>query len=309
MVSNKTWLSSGPACDLNGWIGQVSVQAADFSVLCIAIVSLLTMRFNSWVINSTLSQQRLVIGIVWLIPFTTASIALLMQKIEPVSGNWCWIAPQPSYLRYVLGHGWRFLIFLIVIGCYASIFFSVRRRLKQRNRSPTLDRSYSFSMYTSNAPDINVSTVHNELIRGQNTMPATVREAVTRASSSERNREIGLEAEQDAKQTAQKRLGIKPRIRVMQSSTLDHDTRHWLLMSLFPLAYIVVWIPGIVNRLIELSGNSSQVMTMLQASTQLTGFVNALVYGFREHKALQRRKTQARAMHAKTKAHVMDLEA
>lgn len=307
VVTSKTWLTDSAACDLNGWVGQVSVQAADFSVLSIAIVSLLTMKFNTWVINSTLSQQRLIIGLVWAVPFTTATIALLSDKIEPVSGNWCWISSQPAYLRYALGHGWRYLIFLVVAGCYGAIFLSVRRRLGRRNRAPTLDRSYSFSMYTSDAKDVNVSMVHNELIRGKHTMPTTVREAVTRASSSERNRETGLEAAQDAKQTAQQRLGIKPRIRVVQSSTLDHDTRHWLLLSLFPLAYIVVWIPGIVNRLIELSGHSSEVMTMLQASTQLTGFVNALVYGFREHKALQRRKTQARQ--ARTKTHELDLEA
>lgn len=307
MVTSKSWLTDGSACDLNGWIGQVSVQAADFSVLSIAVVSLLTMKFNSWVINSTLSQQRLVIGLVWVVPLTTASIALLMNKIEPVSGNWCWISSRPAPLRYALGHGWRFLIFLIVIGCYGAIFISVRRRLGQRNRSPTLDRTYSFSMYTSSAPAVNVSMVNNELIRGKHTMPTTVREAVTRASSSERNRETGLEASQEAKQTAQKRLGIKPRIRVVQSSSLDHDTKHWLFLSLFPLAYILVWIPGIVNRLIEISGHSSVTMTMLQASTQLTGFVNALVYGFREHKALQRQKLQARR--ARTKTHELDLEA
>lgn len=307
VVTSRSWLTDGSACDLNGWVGQLSVQAADFSVLSIAVVSLLTVQFNSWVINSTLSQQRLVIGLVWVVPFTTASIALLMNKIEPVSGNWCWIAQQPLYLRYALGHGWRYAIFLVVIGCYGAIFFGVRRRLSQRNRSPTLNRSYSFSMYTSSAPDVNVSMVHNELIRGKHTMPTTVREAVTRASHSDRNRETGLEAAQDAKQAAQQRLGVRPRVRVVQSSTLDHDTKHWLFLSLFPLAYIVVWIPGIANRLVELSGQSSQELTMLQASTQLTGFVNALVYGFREHKALQRRKTQAR--NARMKTHELDLEA
>lgn len=306
-MTRESWITDGAACDLNGWVGQISVQAADFSVLSIAVVSLLTMRFNTWVLNSSLSQQRLIIGLVWVVPFTTATIALLTDKIEPVSGNWCWIASRPAYLRYALGHGWRYAIFLVVIGCYGAVFLSVRRRLGQRNRSPTLDRSYSFSMYTSDVKDVNVSMVNNELIRGKQTMPTTVREAVTRASSSERNRETGLEAAQAAKQTAQQRLGIKPRIRVTQSSNLDHDTRHWLLLSLFPLAYIVVWIPGIVNRLIELSGHSSKVMTMLQASTQLTGFVNALVYGFREHKALQRRKTQARQ--ARIKTHELDLEA
>lgn len=286
-------MQKGSACDLNGWIGQFSVQAADFSVLAIALVTLLTVQFNKWVINSSLSQQRLVIGLIWVVPFTTASTALLTNKIEPVSGNWCWIAEEPAYLRYVLGHGWRFIIFLITIGCYATVFFRVRSRLTQRNRSPTLERSYSFSMYTESASDVNMSMVNNELIRGQQSMPTAVREAVCR-SSSERNKETGLEAAQEAKQSAQNRLGIKPRVRVIQSSTLDRDTNHWLVLSLFPLAYILVWIPGIANRLVELSGHQSDVLVMLQAMTQLTGFVNALVYGFREHKSLQKRRDQAR---------------
>lgn len=305
VVSNEAWLTTGPLCDLNGWVGQASVQAADFSVFAIALTTLLTIKFNSWVLSTTRYQQYLVCALVWVIPLITSTAALATGKIEPVTGNWCWIAQDPPYLRYLLGHAWRFLLFLVIIAMYAAIFLSVRARLRQRNTTASLNPRYSFSMYTDAATDTNVSMIHDELIRGKPTMPATVREAVTRHNSS-RNKEIGLEAMQDAKMGAYARLGVKPRIRVQPpSSGLDRDTQHWLLLSLFPLAYIVVWIPGIANRLAELSGARVDGLTALQATTQLTGLVNALVYGFREHKGLQRRKSVAREM-AHTKG--MDLD-
>lgn len=297
-------MKPGFSCYLNGWIGQLSVQAADFSVLAIAIVTVLTINFDSRVLNSTLEQQRLVCGLVWLTPLITATIALATDKIEPVTGNWCWIAREPLYLRYVLGHGWRFAIFLIVIGVYISVFFHIRSRLSQRNKSPTLDRTYSFSMYTDSASDYNVSMVHSELIRGKPTMPTMVREAVTR-SSSQRSKHTGLDDAQEAKQNAQQRLGIKPRIRIVQSSGLDHDTKHWLMLSLFPLAYIVIWIPGMANRFAELVGYQADWLVALQASTQLTGFVNALVYGFREHRQSHRRQVIARG---RIRAKELDLD-
>lgn len=280
------------ACDLNGWVGQVSVQAADFSVLAIALTTLLTVHFNQWVLRSTRYEQYLVCASIWIVPLITATIALATGNMSPVTGNWCWISQNPSWLRYALGHAWRFVIFAVIIAAYTSIYLAVRQRLSRRNSDTSLNPRYSFSMYTDSATDVNVSMVHDELIRGKVTMPTMVREAVTR-NTSERNKETGLEAAQDAKQDAQRRLGVKPRIRIMASSELDRDTKHWLFLSLFPLMYIIVWLPGIVNRLVEASGNKSDALTALQASTQLTGLVNALVYGFREHRSLHRRKSMA----------------
>lgn len=289
---------------MNGWVGQVSVQAADFSVLAIALTTLLTVHFNSWVMNSSRYQQYLLCALVWVIPLLTATIALATGNIEPVTGNWCWIAREPRYLRYILGHGWRFAIFIVVIASYTSIYVSVRRRLAQRANAPMLNPRYSFSMYTDSASDVNVSMIHDELVRGKQTTSTMVREAVTRTTSA-RNKETGLEAAQEAKQDAQMRLGVKPRVRVLPSSELDRDMNHWLLLSLFPLAYILVWIPGIANRMAELMGYEVDALTALQASTQLTGLVNALVYGFREHRGLHRRKSVVRGMR-QTKS--MDLD-
>src|SRR6266550_7969504 len=63
-----------------------------------------------------------------------------------------------------------------------------------------------------------------------------------------------------------------------------------LLLNAYPLAYIILWIPGIVNRLIEATGRKSMVMQLLQATWQLVGLANALTYGWNEKVATQLRK-------------------
>ena len=63
-----------------------------------------------------------------------------------------------------------------------------------------------------------------------------------------------------------------------------------LLLNSYPLAYIILWIPGIANRLIEATGNKSTVMQLMQASTQLVGLANALTYGWNEKVSSQVRE-------------------
>ena len=68
-----------------------------------------------------------------------------------MSGNWCWIQDSPTYLRYVLTHGWRFVIIFIVSGLCIYIQIYLRRHLRFKasldqsslSRSPyiQLDRS------------------------------------------------------------------------------------------------------------------------------------------------------------------------
>jgi hypothetical protein len=63
-----------------------------------------------------------------------------------------------------------------------------------------------------------------------------------------------------------------------------------LLLNGYPFAYIILWIPGIINRLFEVSGHPSRVTQFMQASTQLVGLANAVTYGWNETIALQIRK-------------------
>jgi hypothetical protein len=56
-----------------------------------------------------------------------------------------------------------------------------------------------------------------------------------------------------------------------------------LLMRVYPTLYIIFWIPGIANRLVEASGGTSQVLQLCQASTQFIGLANAIFYGWNEN--------------------------
>lgn len=60
------------------------------------------------------------------------------------------------------------------------------------------------------------------------------------------------------------------------------NVKKMLLMNGYPLAYIILWIPGIANRLAESVGHSPRWLNALQASTQYIGLINALTYGVSE---------------------------
>lgn len=56
-----------------------------------------------------------------------------------------------------------------------------------------------------------------------------------------------------------------------------------LLLNAYPIAYVLLWLPGFINRFVELStGKSSFVLQVLQSSTQFVGVANAITYGFNE---------------------------
>lgn len=60
-----------------------------------------------------------------------------------------------------------------------------------------------------------------------------------------------------------------------------------LLLNAYPLAYIILLLPGIANRLVEATGHSSIITQFMQATTQLVGLANALTYGWNERVAKQ----------------------
>lgn len=59
--------------------------------------------------------------------------------------------------------------------------------------------------------------------------------------------------------------------------------RRILLLNGYPVMYIVLWIPGILNRVLEsVQGKTPLWLAGLQASTQFIGLANALTYGWNE---------------------------
>jgi hypothetical protein len=56
-----------------------------------------------------------------------------------------------------------------------------------------------------------------------------------------------------------------------------------LLLNAYPIVYVLLWLPGLINRFVELStGRSNFALQVLQSSTQFVGVANAITYGFNE---------------------------
>ena len=86
--------------------------------------------------------------------------------------------------------------------------------------------------------------------------------------------------------------GLRGTNRSRSSNVFSADARYQaiqraLLLNAYPLAYIILWLPGIANRLIEATGRECTATQFLQATTQLVGLANALTYGWNEKVAKQ----------------------
>ncbi|KAJ8496326.1 hypothetical protein ONZ45_g12502 [Pleurotus djamor] len=83
---------------------------------------------------------------------------------------------------------------------------------------------------------------------------------------------------------------IQARPQVQTYTTIHEHPRYKaiqriLLLNAYPFFYILLWMPGLANRLIEASGHKSKVTQIMQASTQFVGLANALTYGWNERVA------------------------
>lgn len=75
----------------------------------------------------------------------------------------------------------------------------------------------------------------------------------------------------------------KPLSATRQRKNVEREIKKTLLLNAYPLLYILLWAPGLINRLVEASGHKSRVLTIMQCSTQFVGLANAITYGLNEH--------------------------
>lgn len=69
------------------------------------------------------------------------------------------------------------------------------------------------------------------------------------------------------------------------SRRVEREVKKMLLMNAYPILYVLLWIPGLVNRLLQATGQPppSRVLDALQAAPVFIGFANAVTYGFNQH--------------------------
>ncbi|KAK0227540.1 G protein-coupled glucose receptor regulating Gpa2-domain-containing protein [Armillaria fumosa] len=268
-------LSQTPACIANGFIEQLSVQATDTCILAISIVTIMIVTAShdsSWTAKSGKSKERFIVIVciyTWVMPVLTSFIALGKGYYTAV-----WLTPEPVYVRYVLTHGWRFLFIFIEIGLYSYLYIYLRRRMKIRKLLSTPSTPHTRTNFHCESHDLEQTSGSIQM----DEFP------------------IKLTGDQPSSPYAEtKNDPTSPRIVLASFPPHPHDQQKQisrvLLLNAYPIAYILLWIPGICNRLVEASGHSSRVLQIMQASTQFVGFANALTYGWNENVATSLRET------------------
>ncbi|KAF2790179.1 hypothetical protein K505DRAFT_218067, partial [Melanomma pulvis-pyrius CBS 109.77] len=304
-------IPTGLACTANGFIGQLSVQGTDFSILLIAIVTVIALKSPRFLPNTSLRSQILLSLVVWIVPLITSTTGLAVHAYGPVSGNWCWIKSDRADLRYALTHGWRMGIIITTIGLYAYLFFYVRQRFSgdtgpfelpaislrveaRQERYKCQANSQALGELTGEFP---VDSPVNEL---EGDYPTKESDDLLAASwvtnfslyqgRAHRSRNSSKSAEPHSK--AELNIETGDISNGQPAHATDFDTMNKarnkkiqlaLLLNAYPIAYILLWLPGFINRFVELStGKSSFVLQVLQSSTQFVGVANAITYGFNE---------------------------
>ncbi|KAH8659353.1 hypothetical protein BGZ60DRAFT_415099 [Tricladium varicosporioides] len=285
MFANNHGLSNGAKCTLNGFIGQLTVQGTDFSILLIAVATVTALRGKQPLFDTGIRSKALVLFCVWLVPITTSFTALGLNAYSPVSGNWCWISSSRPVLRYALNHGWRFLIIIITISLYIYLYFYFRSHFSEiRNlRRPSehaitgpanLEMKHESEIGKDSFEDFKMRNEEEFMIKpfdpNDDTVPISSSKALTNITS--------------YTTTITTSSSITPFSYQHEASLTrkQAEIQKVLLLNAYPIAYVILWLPGIVNRMVELSGNSSRVLFILQSASQYVGLANAITYGYNE---------------------------
>ncbi|KAF5019825.1 hypothetical protein F66182_8194 [Fusarium sp. NRRL 66182] len=278
-------------CLANAWVGQFSVQAIDFNILVISISVLLAVTRSHYLDESSRRMTVLVCLVPWVPGTITSFLGLGLNVYGPVSGNWCWITARHLGLRYALTHGWRILIFVATIAIYTFIYVRLRRLFRnirlelsssRRYATGTRPETQTDAMGQSDTQGILVTTTVASAYELQDQPKSTTNPTLmVEGHGKEEDPSAGFQttSREPVDNGTQSSSGVsKPIGREPASPNL----RKMLLLNGYPIAYIILWIPGMANRLAESVGTSPQWLNSLQACSQFVGLVNALTYGFTE---------------------------
>ncbi|KAI9807294.1 MAG: hypothetical protein M1833_000037 [Piccolia ochrophora] len=231
--------------------------------------------------DTSLLAKIVVCGAAWVLPIITSFTALGLNLYHPVSGNWCWIQAKPIYLRYLLTHMWRFLFIILSTAIYIYIYIWVNRHFKAM-------RLLGSPNDGSDATDAELGRKHRpvNLVPEDGTKSATLVASTNHHPKPSPSSRDGVVINQSftLNESYVKERSPNPAPPVPITGATDTETyiKRTLLLNAYPIMYILLWIPGIANRLAEASGHPSRALAIMQASTQYIGLANAVTYGLNE---------------------------
>jgi hypothetical protein len=209
----------------------------------------------------------------WILPIITAVTALLLNYYHPASGSWCWIQADPNYLRYVFTHGWRFVIIIAVVAIGVRIRIYLKRfKLESKEYLGLASRTSVFN--------VNDDSIAADKWPLEPPPPGSALRKRSMAASHE-GFEM-METPSTAKDQGVVFTDVALDTPELDNSLTNSEKHKILLVGGYPLFYVVLWLPGIANRVAEATGHSVRILQILQASTSYIGFANAATFGWNE---------------------------
>ncbi|KUJ13432.1 uncharacterized protein LY89DRAFT_721442 [Mollisia scopiformis] len=253
-------LNDGPGCVLSGFTTQLFSTAIDFNMLVILMV-LSYMTYRGF--NLKKPRRSVTLGLIitpWLFPSITAIIGLAENLYHPVSGNWCWVDANPVYLRFVFKYGSLFaiMIALVAMGLFIRIYL-----LKQKVASPEEGHRPEVLSAESEKKDKPQYTCSEVEIDAEAVSP-------TQSDKKDKNEYTCTEVEEIEVGDEDEALVMSERRRTLQ------------LLSGYPIFYVILWLPGIANRVAEATGHPSRALAIAQSTNSYVGFANAVTFGWSE---------------------------
>ncbi|KAE8447689.1 hypothetical protein EG329_010495 [Mollisiaceae sp. DMI_Dod_QoI] len=121
--------NSSRFCQVSGFFVSLGIEASDFAVLMIAIhTALYIFRPKSSRGEGGLFPYRHIAYTLWIIlPVLSASLAFVNnQEAYTADGTYCYLPVRPFWYRLALAWIPRYIIFIFILGIYASIYYYVR---------------------------------------------------------------------------------------------------------------------------------------------------------------------------------------
>lgn len=284
-------------------------------MLTLEQITLLTITEKVYMPGVSRTKKILICLSIWVVPITTATVATAMGTMMPAGANWCWISASRTDLRYGLTHAWRFAIIFLIIFIYCYVYFYTTRRFKSfattqstsnytvashgRKGSAQLSPEEIAMEHRLQAFQKPIELPEREM-RGRSWLRLSSQSMetplVVRPSLAVLKEESPLSQYQNAnnggapeggmaEKEPLRRPGTSGTLSAPQSKRTEREVKRMLLMNAYPILYVLLWIPGLVNRLLQATGPTppSRVLDALQAASAFIGFANALTYGFNRH--------------------------
>lgn len=272
VIALGTDFEDGPGCVASGFFTQFFVQAVDCNMLVIAVTLFYIVTHEFTLIKPPRLIKVALLIAPWIPPMITAVTALLLDYYHPASGSWCWIQAEPSYLRYVFTHGWRFVIIIVVV----TIGVRVRIHLKKfkLESKEYLGLGSRISLFNGNDDSVEADKWPLE--------PPPPGSALRKRSLAASHEGFEMETPSMAKDQGVVFADVALDATELDNSLTTSEKHKILLVGGYPLFYVVLWLPGIANRVAEATGHSVRILQILQASTSYIGFANAATFGWNE---------------------------